>query len=128
MVLDDAEYDDDCLGSDLVRAALYPCQCFAWAVDVTSDSVRCLACPVATEPAVDWALEVERFAVDQAERLSPERSRCETCATSVFRHFLSASLDHAEDAVAEEQHACEEPAVVHESQPLQLVATQPVVA
>lgn len=71
MVLDDVEYDDDCLHC-CRRVVLSPCQCFAWVADVTSGSVRCLAFPVSTELAVGWALEVERFAAVQAAQLIPE--------------------------------------------------------
>lgn len=125
---DDAEYDDDCLHCCLARAAPFPYQCFEWAADGTSDSVRCPACQVAIGPAVDWALEVERFAVGRAEPLKPEQSHCGTYAMSERHRFSSASLVHAEDAEAVERHACEEPAVAHESQQQLLAATRLTVA
>lgn len=71
---DDAEYDDDYLRCcRRSRAAACPSQCFAWAEeDATLDSARCLASRVVTELAVNWALEVERFAADQAEPTGPD--------------------------------------------------------
>lgn len=79
-------------------------------------TLRCLASPGAIEPvaAENWALEVERFVVDRAVQLSRVRSRCGRCAAIEFRHFSSASLDRAVDAVAGELRACGSPAVAHE--------------
>lgn len=71
-----------------------------WAeVDAT---LRCLASPDAIEPvaAENWALEVERFAVDRA--LNRVRSHCGRFAAIGFHHFVSASWDRVVGAGLED--------------------------
>lgn len=64
MASDDVEYVvDDCSRQ---HAAAFPSRHSATVADATSDSDRCLASLVAAAvAAVDWALEVEHFAVDR---------------------------------------------------------------
>lgn len=116
---DGAEYDDDYLH------CFHPCPCrrSAREAGATSDSDRCLASPVETEPeAVNWALEVEHFAAP-----GPAKNHCETFSTIESLRCANASSAHAEDVAAEEPHACEWLAEAHVLRRPRSVAERPAV-